>query len=396
MKQFFSLLLVSTVFFMSCQKEDVEPTSSKNSDPGVSISKKNVAIESGESMDLDLTYSGFNRDISFSFESSNTAVATVSHDGNILAKAPGTADIFLKSADNTPIDTCKVSVFRWTLMEFSEEADFTAIYAIQNDKQNNIWFGGGGGLYKYDGHSLINYYTADNGFNSPWVTSILFDENDDIWVGTGSGIYFSDGSDWIIFNKYNSGLSDDDITCLAIDSEKNIWAGTDEGLCKFDGKIWHSYASSTGSLNKIRDIYIDEQDMLWAASEGGVATFDGVDWKKVSPPLGAYDGFRCIHKDNDNNIWAGTSLSGVHKYDGTEWKKTGQAHVLDNTDIHQIKADNNGTIWIAASNGLYRFNGTKWIRYSPHETNLALSLFIDSANNKWCGGYSEFFKLENE
>ena len=57
----------------------------------------------------------------------------------------------------------------------------------------DLWFGSnGGGIYRYDGISFINY-TKENGLNSNKIFSMIEDQNYDLWFGTADGLLRYDG-----------------------------------------------------------------------------------------------------------------------------------------------------------------------------------------------------------
>jgi len=64
-----------------------------------------------------------------------------------------------------------------------------SVFSISQDKNENMWFGtGGGGASKYDGKSFT-HYTEKEGLGNDYVLSIFQDKNDNLWFGTRFGLY---------------------------------------------------------------------------------------------------------------------------------------------------------------------------------------------------------------
>lgn len=61
---------------------------------------------------------------------------------------------------------------------------------IIEDKNGNLWFGGDGGLSRYDGKSFTCF---KDGLINPWIWTILEDKTGNLWVGTReTGLYLFD------------------------------------------------------------------------------------------------------------------------------------------------------------------------------------------------------------
>jgi ligand-binding sensor domain-containing protein/signal transduction histidine kinase len=120
------------------------------------------------------------------------------------------------------------------------------VLCILQDKNNNLWFGtGGGGVSKYDGKTFT-YFTEKEGLSNDHVLSILQDINDNLWFGTRFGLsklkvrnlkLKANNPELSLFNnyEYEDGFLGTGCTRGAIcqDNTGIIWIGTNDRLTAY-------------------------------------------------------------------------------------------------------------------------------------------------------------------
>jgi len=73
---------------------------------------------------------------------------------------------------------------------FKNQDKLEHVFAIEEDKNGNIWFGDRDtGAWKYDGNSIINFKIED-GLSSNFVRTIYRDHKDELWFGLANGHVF--------------------------------------------------------------------------------------------------------------------------------------------------------------------------------------------------------------
>lgn len=229
---------------------------------------------------------------------------------------------------------------------------------------NNKWTGGSFGVSKFDGTNWTNFNNTNSGIVGSEVFDITKDGQGNFWFATDRGVSKFDGSTWNNYNTYNSGLIDSNVRAVAIDNQGNKWFGTANGVSKFDGFNWNSYTTSDGlGGNWVNSIAIDQQGNKWFGFGTGLSVFTGSNW------------------------------STYHNY---------QIGVYNNSNIHQIVCESNGTTWIATSHGLVECNNFSFINHSAYNSGLgylsARAIAIDGQNNKWISttdtwGYANGFSV---
>lgn len=69
---------------------------------------------------------------------------------------------------------------------------------IIEDMNGDIWFGGDGGLSRYDGKSLTNF---SQGLVNSWIWTLFEDKTGRLWVGTReTGLYLFNGKTFINYS----------------------------------------------------------------------------------------------------------------------------------------------------------------------------------------------------
>ncbi len=266
-----------------------------------------------------------------------------------------------------------------TLTYFSNSDGFinNTVYAINEDKNGNLWFGTDKGVYKYDPTASSNAfknYNQKDGLNHLNISrkSILVDKSGTIWVGTYGGVYRYDpaadskgepsfslfqqlppidvtgiqedksGNIWIAstengvfrYDPLSTGknmtiftdkedLGNNYAGGMAEDSKGNMWFTMKNGICKFDGKTFIEFTSKDGlGGTEFWGIYIEESGIIWVTARGSTTRFDPsipLPNSKAFTVFTPTDGLNCcvqsMYQDKSGNMWWGAG-SGLYRFDG--------------------------------------------------------------------------------
>ena len=120
------------------------------------------------------------------------------------------------------------------------------------DKNGDIWFSNWAGAYRFDGNTFTSYSTSDGlaGYNGI-VSKIIEDKSGNLYFGGDGGLsrYEPTLGNVVGQNKsftvFNDGLINPWIWMILEDNAGNIWVGTREtGLYLFDGKSFINYSEN--------------------------------------------------------------------------------------------------------------------------------------------------------
>ncbi|MBE0356984.1 hypothetical protein PPHE_b0199 [Pseudoalteromonas phenolica O-BC30] len=165
------------------------------------------------------------------------------------------------------------------------------IYSIIQDQQGLIWFGTAeNGVMRYDGRKVTLFEfdsMSDNGLSHNDAGNLMLDRKGNVWIGTwggGANRYnpkTGKFDNYIHDPKSDNSISANRIQSLHHDEDGTIWLGSyDQGLNKYLGKnqFAHIKKAINGepglSHNRIWDIENHKSDMLWVATSYGLNLVD--------------------------------------------------------------------------------------------------------------------------
>ena len=165
------------------------------------------------------------------------------------------------------------------------------IYSIIQDNQGFLWFGTAeNGVMRYDGRkvTLFEYdSTSNNSLSHNDAGNLMLDNSGKIWIGTwggGANLYdpqLGNFENFLHNPQRNDSISSTRVQTLFHDQENTLWFGTyDKGLNKYLGNNRFEHIQkingdkSSLSHNRIWDIADNDKDSLWVATSFGLNLFD--------------------------------------------------------------------------------------------------------------------------
>lgn len=187
----------------------------------------------------------------------------------------------------------------------------------------------------------------------------------------------------------DDGLPNATIYSISQDQQGYIWlATTNSGLLRFDGYQFTEFPvlspqeMLTEGSQDVGEVLIDRQQNIWAGTWGfGLSRIDGKSGalQRFLPDAtqeGALAGrhVQALFEDAAGHIWVGTS-NGVSRFDASGQRQpfVKQGHKIPNTRIWNITQTQDGTVWLATSDGLWRYTEQHGfgvpIRFPDHQLN---------------------------
>jgi signal transduction histidine kinase/ligand-binding sensor domain-containing protein len=248
----------------------------------------------------------------------------------------------------------------------------------------------GKGVVRYKEGDL-QYYSVESGLPSRYVTGLYTDRSDQLWVINYNGVSQWDGKRFNPLQVINGG-KERQYSMIYEDREDNYWIGTpNDGLFRVRPSAITSITKDHGletdqmlSLTHLRD-----GSKLFATNCGGVYEWDG---RQATPSnMNEYLPNLCVwsvFEDSKGLIWFGSrvlyrsdSLNERGRLFDSEDGFTGQ-------DVFAITEDSDGNIWIGCFNGLYKYDGKQFEKYSVADGltyNDTRALYEDSDGVLWVG-----------
>ena len=264
------------------------------------------------------------------------------------------------------------------------------VLALHEDEDGLLWIGTAGfGLDALDRETgewrHWQHDPADpNSLGSDTVYAIHEDASGTLWLGTAEGFYRFDrragGFTRLPHNPADPGdVKTETIFAITQDRRGILWLGTrGRGLSAFDPATgtftYHQYRGDpnpgawekpTIGSNYVQDIVEDGSGRLWIGTEDGLNLYEreAGQWRwyqhdPTDPHSLSHNWVLSLYRDRQGNLWAGTQGGGLNRLDpATGTFSTYRVRDgLANDTVLDILADDEGTLWIATSNGLSAFD----------------------------------------
>jgi diguanylate cyclase (GGDEF)-like protein len=294
---------------------------------------------------------------------------------------------------------------------------------ITQDRQGFMWFGGEGGLTRYDGYRFTSYKNIPGNVRSldgDYVRALHVDAQNRLWVGTYGGLHlYQPGSDdFIRLRPDEAGalaVPNSDVRAIIDDGRGGLWLGTQHGLQHLDpatGKfsVMHHDPGRPDSLgnDKVNALARDGAGALWIGTETGLdrltpgaVAFEHYPLHAGRPLDPKHEAVRALSVDRAQNLWIGT-MAGLEA-----WKlgakdpvrrRFGPAEGAGNAWFTSLYEDREGNLWAATRNdGLWRWDPARQrfaaYRHLPTDPtsvadNHVEAIFHDRTGTLWIGTWA--------
>ena len=271
----------------------------------------------------------------------------------------------------------------FTFVDDEEGSDIGNCFFIYEDLEGYLWFGGGNGLFRYEGQTLKKRKIAADS-DEGGVSSITQDGEGRFIFGYWEHYTLRDRKK--LFTSplkivYQQGEQFQ--TIFTEDNKKTLRSRIDTVIATNNNAIYFHLASSDGPAsgtgfarwhpeegltwygvedglidNDVNDLLLDRHDNLWIATRGGLSYFDGSTFRTFTTEDGLPSNhIHCLFEDARGHLWIGTDRGIVH-YDGRLFQTIKSPHI---GPVCRILEDRDGTFWFGTVLGSI-------IRYRPRQT----------------------------
>lgn len=176
-----------------------------------------------------------------------------------------------------------------------------------------------------------------------------------------------------------------DGTCLVV-SRSGDGAGGANTIARFDGEQFQPWTDGPRLPEAVEVFFLvrARSGDWWLGANAGPAWWRDGRWQFFGATDGyADDGALCWLEWPDGRIWC-AGLGRIHEFDGRRW--TGVRRGFDRVNAMTLASD--GSVWVAANNGLHRFHRGAWLAIGELEGLPATaipSVFETSRRELWVG-----------
>jgi ligand-binding sensor domain-containing protein len=277
----------------------------------------------------------------------------------------------------------------------------------------------GKGLAVFDGSTWTHFDSV-----GPWRNNfekVMVDKTGSVWCSTIESPDIArlskyQNGQWINYDEDEGIKSNMHILGMREDDDGRKWFGTwgagvyrldDKGTVDKSDDVWKEFNSQNSGIHGtpedptyevITDIIEDEEGNIWFANFGiGVVVYSPVDslWETYTVSDGLVDRLtRALALETDGIIWIGAEQNGASRLqtDGTpfqkaddDWDTFNASNGLTNRTIYSIVHDKQDAVWLASSEGLFRYKDNQLNSINYVQNTSILSLEIDPIGDIWVG-----------
>ena len=145
------------------------------------------------------------------------------------------------------------------------------VFAIKNDSHGNVWAATNKGLLQYRDYKLIAQYSTKEGLPNEFMTFVYEDSKGVLWFGGYGGLSRFENGRFTNYTK-KEGLAGNYVRTIYEDKEGIFWIGTyDEGMSRFKDGQFVNYKEENGLYNSgVFAIEEDEAGYFWISSNRGI------------------------------------------------------------------------------------------------------------------------------
>jgi signal transduction histidine kinase/streptogramin lyase len=172
-----------------------------------------------------------------------------------------------------------------------------------------------------------------------------------------------------------------------------LWSGaalafsTDQSIRQLLHTVWTAREGAPLAINSLAQ---STDGYLWMVSGGGLFRFDGIAFERINvprtPKLSSMRIYR-VFGARDGSVWVGFTFGGVGRFKDSHWQFYSPEDGVPPGSPGEFAETPDGMLWVAASGGFGRFNGTRWARIDatmglPNTMTLP-QMFVDSSGTMW-------------
>ncbi len=261
----------------------------------------------------------------------------------------------------------------------------TTVLSLAQGPQGYMWIGTEAALARFDGVSFRSFVPADTpALPGAWIETLYNDGHGNLWIGTYKGLALYHGGQFtrVPAPEHTRPYVRD----ITTGPEGHITVATSSGLFRVhDGHLIRDSALGHTRTNALlthdATLWVGGVDAIWQQTAGKTV--------KLKAPAGP-DTIVNAMVNYEGTIWIATS-HGLYRYDDHQWKVFSHKHGLATSLIHTLYVDSSENLWATTGMGIARiYHGhlAQFVKESnPASVKDVMAMTEDREHDLWMGSY---------
>jgi ligand-binding sensor domain-containing protein/signal transduction histidine kinase len=225
-----------------------------------------------------------------------------------------------------------------------------SVVSVCQTHDGYLWVATGGGLARFDGVKFVSYRPSNApAFLTTLVYALFEDRSQNLWIGTSRGLVrYRHGN----FERI-PGLDHTEVHSLAQDGSGRIWIGTyGKGLFMLENdQLRACTGDALAGTRYIMRLFVDSTDRVWIGTDvHGPAYFEHGEFQRLTAKSGQIDArVDGITEQPKGTMWFGTHGAGLFRLRDGNLRHFGHADGLIADDISDLESRRDGRVWIATA-----------------------------------------------
>jgi ligand-binding sensor domain-containing protein len=296
-----------------------------------------------------------------------TAVCRTDHGSVLIASLPSAT---VDSSDVWEYDG--LSLARLSA-RYTPRPIFAHVYALAAAPDGDIWVGSDNGAFRLRAGGFTQFTTND-GLGDRLVNrvnALAIAADGTVWAGTnGGGLSRFDGSTWTTLRNPEDGLPSNIVEGLSLAADGTLWigmhnTGRNPGLASYKNGVITPGPATPSDLSKL---VAASDGRIWAVSPShGSYVFDASGNLLTTYQSAPDSDLTSVAEGPNGDIWIGSFSTGVYRWNGGVWKQFSAAlgAGLASDTVRELTMDGAGALWVATAGGLFRYEGSLWLAFTP-------------------------------
>lgn len=239
------------------------------------------------------------------------------------------------------------------------------VWCLAPCREGGVWAGLGPGPCRITREGKVTSYTNSPSYPASGtllriVASLLEDSSGKLWLANEAGVWMADPSkgDYKAVAARNSREGDIPRNLFQSKDQSIYWT-TASGLVRFSDAGIAFFPSPAGA-GRLFGITEDREETLWVGSwGGGLFNFSRGKFIPVRPDVFGGLHLEALSIDSDGQLWIGVQNGGLFRLRKERFMALTREDGLARTETLAVKPARDGSILIATSGGLNRWDGER-------------------------------------